>query len=141
VRETPDSYIIAGFIPGMDSRDISLEVPHNGHSLTVTGIRLPSPEEEKQLKQQIQYRLRNDPSFGQKIHPEDEDLLLLRAGSGRFGRFSEAYQLPDNVDSDKIQASYDKGVLKVIVPKISHYSERPLKRGTHPFYQDIDSWW
>lgn len=34
----------------------------------------------------------------------------------RFGSFERRIPLPDGIDPDAIEASYDKGVLKVIVP-------------------------
>lgn len=79
--------------------------------------------------------------------------MVLRASLGRFGRFSETYQLPSSVNVEKIDASYEKGVLKVILPK---YQVRPQMRSTFnspfghftpsghfndPFVMDQSNWW
>lgn len=46
---------------------------------------------------------------------EDEDDYHLRERS--FGSFQRSFRVPANVDADKIEARFDKGVLKVSLPK------------------------
>lgn len=46
---------------------------------------------------------------------EDEDDYHLRERS--FGSFQRSFRVPANVDPDKIVARFDKGVLKVSLPK------------------------
>lgn len=46
---------------------------------------------------------------------EDEDDYHLRERS--FGSFQRSFRVPANVDADKIEAQFDKGVLKVTLPK------------------------
>lgn len=46
---------------------------------------------------------------------EDEDDYHLRERS--FGTFQRSFRVPTNVDADKIEARFDKGVLKVTLPK------------------------
>lgn len=46
---------------------------------------------------------------------EDEDDYHLRERS--FGTFQRSFRVPANVDADKIEARFDKGVLKVTMPK------------------------
>ena len=46
---------------------------------------------------------------------EDEDDYHLRERS--FGSFQRSFRVPANVDADKIEAKFDKGVLKVSLPK------------------------
>jgi HSP20 family protein len=46
---------------------------------------------------------------------EDEDDYHLRERS--FGSFQRSFRVPANVDADKIEAQFDKGVLKVSLPK------------------------
>lgn len=35
-----------------------------------------------------------------------------------FGKYKRSFTLPDNVDTEKIEASLSDGILKVIIPKI-----------------------
>lgn len=46
---------------------------------------------------------------------EDEADYHLRERS--FGSFQRSFRVPANVDADKIEAHFDKGVLKVTLPK------------------------
>ncbi len=46
---------------------------------------------------------------------EDQDDYHLRERS--FGSFQRSFRVPANVDADKIEAQFDKGVLKVSLPK------------------------
>jgi HSP20 family protein len=46
---------------------------------------------------------------------EDEDDYHLRERS--FGSFQRSFRVPASVDADKIEAKFDKGVLKVSLPK------------------------
>merc|ERR1711953_1304907 len=41
----------------------------------------------------------------------------LELGQGEFGRFSEAFRVPQDVDVDGIDACYKDGVLQVVLPK------------------------
>jgi HSP20 family protein len=49
----------------------------------------------------------------------------------RYGAFQRTFALPDNVASDKIEAKYDKGVLKVHLPKV----EKPSNARAIPIKQ------
>lgn len=46
---------------------------------------------------------------------EDEEDYHLRERS--FGAFQRSFRVPANVDTDKIEARFDKGVLRVTLPK------------------------
>lgn len=48
-------------------------------------------------------------------HVEDEDNYHLRERS--FGSFQRSFRVPANVDAGKIGAQFDKGVLRVSLPK------------------------
>lgn len=136
----------------MKKENIKINLSPDQHHLTVEGVREPTPEEEEQMRTQLRARLQADMQLKSQLHqftPEDEDMLVLRSGLGRFGRFSETYQLPSSVDPEKIDATYEKGVLRVIIPKLQ-IRPRPVPspfgqfRGGHfqdPFVFDQDSWW
>jgi HSP20 family protein len=56
---------------------------------------------------------------------EDEDDYHLRERS--FGSFQRSFRVPANVDPDKIEAKFDKGVLKVTLPKSAAAIENERK--------------
>ena len=45
VISQPHKYVITGNIPGMDQKDIGIEVVDQGAALQISGVRLPSSEE------------------------------------------------------------------------------------------------
>ena len=88
VWETPDHYIVACEVPGLDMSD--LEVYVAGDRLTVSGNRASAVPEE-----------------GVTLHRRERDA----------GHFSRAVTLPGPVDSSKTQAALADGVLTVRIPK------------------------
>lgn len=89
VIETDGAIKLKADLAGMDPEDIQLEVQDN--VLTVSGER----KFEEEVKDDKYYRIER-----------------------RYGSFSRSLALPQGVDADKIEASYENGVLEVSVPKV-----------------------
>ena len=96
VFSADEDVIITSEIPGIDPADIELTV--TGDTLTIKGTRKPQEVKE-----------------GEKWHRRER-------GSGSFYR---SVQLPYNVDGNKVQADYVKGVLTIVLPRSE--AERPRK--------------
>ena len=45
-----------------------------------------------------------------------------------YSSFQRRFSLPDNVDDEQIQASYEDGILKIKLPKVEVEEEQPKKR-------------
>lgn len=88
VHENTDTVTIEADLPGLDEKDVSVTLA--GGVLTIKGER-KSEREEK-----------------------DENYYLSERS---FGQFQRAIRLPESVDENKIEARFDKGVLKVIAAK------------------------
>lgn len=88
VSETDKAYEINADLPGMDEKNVEVKVA-NG-ILTIKGEK----RDEKEEKQKDYY---------------------MRERS--FGSFERSFQVPDNVDGEKIEANFKKGVLSVTLPK------------------------
>jgi len=88
IAETEKAYEIAAELPGMDEKNI--EVKFADGVLTIKGEKREEKEEKK------------------------KDYYLSERS---FGSFQRAFQVPDGVDTDKIEASFQKGVLTVTLPK------------------------
>lgn len=56
-------------------------------------------------------------------HKDDGYLMSER----RYGKFERRVALPDDVDSDKIEAAFKKGVLTITLPKSAEAHERTRK--------------
>lgn len=90
VKETDSEYIISSELPGYEKEDISAEL-HNGY-LTISAKHSENKEEEK-----------------------ENEKYLLRERS--FSSYERSFYLGENIDDEKISATYDKGVLSIQVPK------------------------
>ncbi len=55
---------------------------------------------------------------GEKKFDEDKNINLCCRSERRFGSFSRQFQIPDNLETDKIEAKYNNGVLKLVLPKV-----------------------
>lgn len=88
LTEKEKEYEITAELPGLDERDV--EVRLSNHTLTIKGEK----KEEREEKQKDYY-----------------------LSERRYGSFHRSFQLPDGVDSDKIEANFAKGVLTVKLPK------------------------
>ena len=97
VVELEDGYEITVDMPGLGADDFSIEY-EDGH-LRISGER----------------KFEHEESEGRTFHRVER----------RYGKFSRAFSLPRDVDAEKIEASYDQGVLKVMVPKSE--STKPRK--------------
>lgn len=108
VQEGQKAYVVAAFIPGMSLEDYDIKLKqHQGqHIVSIEGVRVPSDKDVQDLESALQAK-------GYKPTLE----LLLKMGSGRYGRFSETYRLPADVDQDNIKAEYKNGAFTLTMPK------------------------
>ena len=88
ISETKDAIIVRAEIPGMDAKDIEINL--TGDVLTIRGEKKQETEEK------------------------DENFHRIET---RYGAFQRAIRVPVSVDAEKIQAKYEKGVLKITLPK------------------------
>lgn len=74
---------------------------------------------------------------------ESDELALLRLGAGRYGSFAQAFNLPRAIDTTNISASYEGGVLRVVLPKLAPTYRRhnPYERRAPSFLDVDDAWW
>jgi HSP20 family protein len=97
IKEENDSYVIHADIPGVDPKDIEVNM-ENG-VLTVKGERESEKKEDKEGYRRIE-RSR--------------------------GSFYRSFSLPDSVDADKIVAKSKNGVLEVKIPKSNNNGSRKI---------------
>jgi len=88
IREDGDAITLTAEVPGMSKEDIEVSVD-NG-VLTLRG-----EKKEEQTRE------------GDNYHRVER----------RYGRFERHIQLPQGVDTDKIEATYKDGVLRLTMPK------------------------
>jgi len=104
VTETDKEIVVEAELPGIDEKDVSLSLQDG-----VLTIR------------------------GEKKHERDEEKENYRMMERRYGSFQRSVQLPDTVDEDKIEATFNNGVLRVSLPKrpeaIGKQRKIPIKKG------------
>jgi len=88
VAEKERAYEITAELPGLDDKDI--EVNFADGMLTIKGEKKEETEEKK------------------------KDFYLAER---RYGSFERTFPVPEGIDADKIDATFNKGVLTVTLPK------------------------
>jgi HSP20 family protein len=100
--EAEDHFLLKADLPGLGDEDVTIEVQDG--TLTISGER----KSEHETREKGWYRLERS-----------------------FGRFSRSLTLPEGVDADKIEASFDKGVLEVRIPKPEERKPRRIEIGAN----------
>ena len=88
VAETDKAYEITAELPGMEEKNVEVKLA-NG----VLSIKGEKQEDKEEKDKNYYMRERN------------------------FGSFERSFQVPDDVEADKIAASFKNGVLLVTLPK------------------------
>ena len=98
--EHDDHFLLRADLPGLGQDDVNIEL--NDGSLTVSGER----KAEHSQRERGFYRLER-----------------------QFGTFSRMLTLPDGIDGEQIKASFDNGVLQVMIPKPEQRKPRRIPIG------------
>lgn len=88
ISETDKQYVIDVEVPGMNKKDISLNVENN--TLTISGERTFEKEEDNKQYHRVE---------------------------SHYGSFSRSFTLPENADYESVQATYTNGILTITVDK------------------------
>lgn len=100
VYETEKMFEITVELPGMSKDDIDISI--DDHVLTISGERKAHHREENN---------------GRRYHRIES----------RFGSFSRSLPLPNVIDSEKINATYENGVLAISIPKLKEKAGRKVQ--------------
>jgi HSP20 family protein len=85
-------------VPGIDEKDIDVRIENN--TLTVHGERKFEKEEKEENFRRVERQ---------------------------YGSFTRTFTLPNTVDHEKVQADYDKGVLKIQLAKKAEAKPKQIK--------------
>ena len=95
-----EGYTFVALVPGMKAEELNIEA--EGNTVKISG---------------------------ESIAPAisaDEKVRTLRSEIG-FGKFNRAFEMPEEIDADQIDANLDNGVLTVRVPKAEAVKPRSIK--------------
>jgi HSP20 family protein len=85
-------------VPGVDEKDLDIRVENN--TLTVHGERKFEKEEKEENFRRVERQ---------------------------YGSFTRSFTLPQTVDAENVSANYDKGVLKITLPKKAEAKPKQIK--------------
>jgi HSP20 family protein len=85
-------------VPGIDEKDIDVRVENN--TLTVHGERKIEKEEKEENYRRVERQ---------------------------YGSFTRTFTLPQTVDTENVSATYEKGVLKISLPKKAEAKPKQIK--------------
>ena len=88
VSETKDSFVVKAELPGLEANDVNVSISED--MLTIKGEKKKEEEEKDEHHHYVERY---------------------------YGSFQRTFQLPSSVKAEKIDASFDKGVLKITLPK------------------------
>jgi len=116
-NENPDqSLTTSSFAPAVD-------VYEDEHNVTLK-IEVPGIEEKD-----IDVRIENNTLtvHGERKIEKEEKEENYRRVERQYGSFTRTFNLPTTVDTDKVSAHYDKGVLKISLPKKAEAKPKQIK--------------
>ena len=100
IQETTDGYRLQAELPGLTKDDINITLENN--VLRLSGERKFERDAKKENFQRIERT---------------------------YGTFSRAFALPQQVNSEKVQAAFENGVLTITVPKAEQAKPRKIEIG------------
>ena len=98
ISETKDKLVIKAEMPGLDATDVNVSI--SGDLLTIKGVKKKEEEEKDEHHHYVERY---------------------------YGSFQRSFQLPVNVKTDKIEATFDKGILKVALPKTDEAKKKEIQ--------------
>ena len=98
VRDKNNEYDIRAELPGVDKKDLDISL--NDGFLTISAT---------------------------KTEEKNEDEKTYKKSEFSYGVFSRTIQLPQEVDTEKIDAKLDNGVLRIVAPKLNKDKEAVKK--------------
>ncbi|MGN6603814.1 MAG: Hsp20/alpha crystallin family protein [Ginsengibacter sp.] len=102
VKETKDNFEVEVAAPGMDKKDFKIQL--DGNLLTISSERSDRREENNE-----------DEKYSRKEFS--------------YQSFQRSFTLPkDVVDSDKIEAKYENGLLHLVIPKKEEAKQKPPRQ-------------
>jgi len=100
IEEHDDKYVVTADVPGFTKDNMNVEIENN--ILTISG------------------------KVDDRTETRDTERGFVRR-ERRCGAFRRSFRLPEEVDPDKVKASFTNGVLQIEIPKTHHRPSRRIK--------------
>lgn len=96
--EKQDRFVVRAELPGIKKEEVDISLV--GDTLTISGERKP------------------------EVDIKDEEYLRCELC---YGKFSRTITLPSSVDSSKVEATYENGILLITLPKIEEAKPKKIE--------------
>jgi len=152
VHETEHEYVLEGELPGLsDKNNVSIEFTDDKTILVHGKIErnvkrwsddqgriqtIEGPEEQKRVTQEGEKGSNGDAKNENKQSDKQSDKNEKKQSEKRpkywvtersVGEFSRSFSFPGNIDIDRVKASLDHGILKIVVPKLEKKAGRRIE--------------
>ena len=98
ITETKDSFVVKAELPGLEAADVDVSL--SGDLLIIKG------EKKKEAEDKDEHRY---------------------CAERYYGTFQRVFRLPTDVKDEGIEATFDKGILKVTLPKKEEAKKKEIK--------------
>ena len=98
IRESDDAFIVEMAVPGLKKSDFQLNLEKQNLSISME-------RKEENERQEERFTRRE---FG-------------------YSSFKRTFTLPETVDDEKINASYEQGILSILLPKKEEAKQKPAR--------------
>ena len=98
IKETADAFIVEMAVPGLKKSDFHVDIDNQ-----VLSISTETKEEKEQKEENYTRR-----EFG-------------------YSSFKRTFTLPESVNDEKINASYNEGILSILLPKKEEAKQKPAR--------------
>ncbi|MBQ8250888.1 MAG: Hsp20/alpha crystallin family protein [Alphaproteobacteria bacterium] len=100
ISETAKKVQVTAELPGMNANDINLHISKDGY-LTISGEKTNTHEQQ-----------------------DDEGFYFSERS---YGFINRTIELPSDIDEENVSASFEKGLLKITIPKLKSEKQNPKK--------------
>lgn len=97
IHETDNGFMVTADLPGVKKEDVEIDL--KDRTLTIKG----------------------EKKFGEKA-PKENYIRIERS----YGKFIRSFSLPNNIDSEKIKATFKDGTLELAIPKKEEAKPRQI---------------
>ncbi len=98
ISETDEQFLITAEIPGVKKEDISINLENGRLSLS-----------------------------GKRSFKEEEEGKTFHRVETKYGSFNRSFLLPENIDEDSINASYEDGLLNISINKTENKVKKQIE--------------
>ncbi|MBL0714247.1 MAG: Hsp20/alpha crystallin family protein [Desulfosarcina sp.] len=98
ISETQNNFVVKAELPGLEAEDLNVSI--SGEILTIKGEKNKEEEEQDEHHHYVERY---------------------------YGSFQRSFQLPSGVQGDNVEATFEKGVLKVTLPKVAEAQKMEVK--------------